>query len=217
MLKRYLARHNLPDFNHLSLQFNKWRVAVWDKQDLHEVVNKPSIMFPFIDKIMAEIHNNPKTTIKYDQLTEKYGLPIMKIKPRNIQDEIDNIIPSAGLRVMAQRGTGASSTTNTHMAVGDDPTPEALGDTVLGNEIDRKSIVTYGTRGVPSGTAIEQYGMPWLDTDFTVPETLDEAGLLTAGTGGTLIAHVTFATKTIDAGQIMTTQVNITHQNGTQV
>ena len=214
MLKRYLARRGLPDFNHLSISYNKWRVAVWDKEDLHQVVNKPKSINDVVNKLMAEIKNNPNSTVKYDQLSEINGIPI--IKPRNIQENIDNIVPSDALREMAQRSTGDKSTTNTHMAVGDDNTAEDLTDTALGNELARKSIATYGTRGVPAGTAIEQYGMPWLDTDFTVPETVDEAGLFTAGTGGVLMAHVTFATKTIDTGQIMTTQINISHQNGTQ-
>ena len=215
MIKRYLKRHKLPDLEHLTISYNKWTVAVWDKQDLHEVVNKPSSINDVVNKILSEINEKPKSTIRYKQFSEDWGMPSVVI-PRNIQKELDNIVPTTGLQEMAKRSTGVVSTTNTHIAVGDDNTSAALADTALGNEIARKSIVSSGTRGVPSGTSTEQYGMPWLDSDFTVPETLDEAGLLTAGTGGVLGARVTFATKTIDTGEIMTTQINVAHQNGTE-
>lgn len=228
LIDRYLQRNYSIPLKHVMLTSNKWDVAVWDEADVKCIVDEPKGLNNYINKILAECAATDRnTTIRPFDHETKFSLPHFSAsltgleelpKPKDIQREIDNIIPTNGMRIMAQRGTGQNSSSNTHMAIGDDPTAEDLTDAALGNELDRKDFATYGDRGVPTGSTTEQYGMPWVVGDFpTNPDDAYEAGLFNAASGVTLMAHVTFAQKTISSGRVLTTQINISHQNGTQV
>ena len=127
----------------------------------------------------------------------------------SVEDRIDNLLTNNGMKDMAQNRTGESSLGTSHVAVGDSNATETINDTVLGNELDRK---VWSEKVTVDQT--ERYAASFVRSDFTSDVILREAGGFTASSGVILVFRVTFADKSISAGQIMTTQVSVTHQNG---
>jgi len=117
---------------------------------------------------------------------------------------------------MAKNRTSETSDANTHTAVGKGTTAETVSDHVtysgaLETEEDRK---VNGTEIVVNQT--ERYGTAFVDTDLASakPVSITEAGLLTAISSAILVLRVTFTAQVVDTGQIISVQINVTHQNG---
>ena len=97
-----------------------------------------------------------------------------------------NLITQQGLEEIAKnRVTSATKTTNTHHAIGTGTTEETQADTALETEVSRKAIQTASAFG-----NTERYATAF-NHDGTNDYDITEAGILTADTGGILIAHVT--------------------------
>jgi hypothetical protein len=104
-----------------------------------------------------------------------------------------NLVVTAGLVAIADRLSNASPASSLligYIAVGDDNTAAASGDTTLGNEIARKAVQSRTQSG----------GVVAVSTTFAVgdipgvPTTVQEAAVFIEGTGaadsGTLLCHV---------------------------
>lgn len=105
----------------------------------------------------------------------------------------------AWLWLHALSGLGASSQVIGFLGIGTDTTAPATGDTGLGSEVTRKAIDSFVTSGM---TATDG---PYFEAqcEFATNEgntTLAEAALFNSSSGGTMIAHGTYATtaKTTD-------------------
>lgn len=201
------------DASHLNLSWNLWNLALWQEEDVKELVENPKNTLPFLDKIWAEIRSKAGSTIKPIMSEMNFG----KFGKAVTFQQRYNIITTSGLIEMAKRGTAEAATTTgtTHVAIGTGSTAEALADVTLEAEKARKEFDTAGTRAVFGTT--ERYGAPFSRSDLSADETITEAGLLTKAALGELIARVTATGVTITTGRIMTVQVDITHANGTQV
>jgi hypothetical protein len=112
-------------------------------------------------------------------------------KNGELVEERDNIITTAGKNALATLVNSASAGTSlvTHMGFGTSATAVAVGDTVLGTEL---TIGSGGynrvavTRSNPSGNVIQYVATL---TGVTSNPTIQEAGLFSAATVGTLFAH----------------------------
>ena len=100
--------------------------------------------------------------------------------------EIPNLVVQVGRNFIASRMKDATATVMSHMAVGEDNTSPATGDTALGSEAGRvaldstavsNNVVTY-TATFPAGTGTGA---------------LEEAGLFNASSAGTMLCRTTFA------------------------
>lgn len=109
--------------------------------------------------------------------------------------EIKNLVVTTGKEFIAARMVG-TPTEMSHMALGASGTAAAAGDTALGSELGRVAltsdtvagaVVTY-TASFPAGTA----------TGAVV-----EAGVLNAGSGGTLLCRTVFAVVNKGANDAM--------------
>ena len=99
---------------------------------------------------------------------------------------IPNLVVQVGRDYIASRMKDASETVMSHMAVGEDSTTPAAGDTTLGTEVGRvaldstsvtNNIITYqGTFPAGTGTGA-----------------LEEAGIFNNTPGGTMLCRTTFA------------------------
>jgi hypothetical protein len=99
-----------------------------------------------------------------------------------------NLVTLAGRNLLRDALKGVSSPyTLTHLAVGTGTDAAASGDTTLQTEVFR-DVLTKTTSDAGKLTA--QY---YLSSTSANGSTLTEAGLLTAASGGTLFARVTFA------------------------
>jgi hypothetical protein len=103
--------------------------------------------------------------------------------------EIDNLVVTTGKGFVAAsmlKTTSNSPAAMTHMAIGSNTTDPAAGDTTLGTELGRVTLTSAEVSGAvvtyiatfPAGTG----------TGAVV-----EAGILNAGSGGTLLCHTEFA------------------------
>jgi len=103
--------------------------------------------------------------------------------------DIDNLVTTAGKGFVAAsmlKTTSNSPAAMTHMAIGSDTTNPAANDTTLGTELGRVALTSAAVSGAvvtyiatfPAGTG----------TGAVV-----EAGILNAGSNGTLLCHTEFA------------------------
>lgn len=104
--------------------------------------------------------------------------------------ERDNIVTTAGKNAIAALLNSASAGTSlvTHMGFGTSSTAVAVGDTALGTEMSGSGYARAAvTRSNPVGNQIQYVATL---TNISAVTTIQEAGLFSAATGGTLVAHV---------------------------
>lgn len=117
--------------------------------------------------------------------------------------EIKNLVVTTGKAFIAARMVG-TPTEMSHMAIGAGTAAAAAGDTALGSELGRVSlasdsasgaVVTY-TASFPAGTGTGA---------------VTEAGVLNAGTGGTMLCRTVFAVvnKGADDAMSITWQITV--------
>ena len=107
--------------------------------------------------------------------------------------QCDNLVVTAGKEWVANRfkddGGGFTQLGEmTHMAVGSGSAAAAIGNTALGTELNRIALTTAG--GTVSGATV-QYDATWSDAIGALA--IEEAGIFTASTGGTMLARTVFA------------------------
>lgn len=106
-------------------------------------------------------------------------------------NEVDNIVTNAGKNALASllNSSNTGNSVVTHMGFGTSTTAPAAADTALGTEISTAG-TGYArvavTRSNPSANVIQYVATL---TGLTTPQTVQEAGLFSAVTGGTLFAH----------------------------
>jgi hypothetical protein len=119
-----------------------------------------------------------------------------KLKVEHIRDgvvisvmERDNIVTTVGKNALATLLNSASAGTSvvTHMGFGTSATAVAVGDTVLGVELSGGGYARQAvTRSNPSGNVVQYVATL---TNISTNPTIQEAGLFSAVTAGTLFAH----------------------------
>ena len=110
-----------------------------------------------------------------------------------IVHQCDNLVVTAGKNWVANRfkdgGDGFTQLGEmTHMAVGSGSTAAAVGNTALGTELNRIALTTAG--GTVSNATV-QYDATWSDAVGALA--IEEAGIFSASTGGTMLARTVFA------------------------
>jgi len=102
---------------------------------------------------------------------------------------IQNVITTNGKNSLASLLNSASAGTSvvTHMGFGSSTTAVAASDTALGTELSGNGYTRVAvTRSNPSGNVIQYVATL---TGITASTTVQEVGLLSASSGGTLFAH----------------------------
>ena len=119
------------------------------------------------------------------------------------EHEFKNLVVTVGKNFVASRMVGTASSVMSHMAIGSDNTPAAVGQTTLGSELGRVSlagatatdnVVTY-TATFPAGTG----------TGAVV-----EAGIFNDGTAGTMLCRTVFAVVNKGADDAMSVTWTVT-------
>lgn len=117
--------------------------------------------------------------------------------------KVPNLVVTVGKTFIASRIVGTSASTMSHMAIGTSSTAPAAADTTLGTEAGRvtltsatsaNNVVSYSANfgaGVGTGAIVE-------------------AGILNAGTAGTLLCRTTFAVINKGANDTLTINWNVT-------
>jgi hypothetical protein len=119
------------------------------------------------------------------------------------EHEFKNLVVTVGKNFVASRMVGTDSSVMSHMAIGADNTPAAVGQTALGGELGRvalasgtslANVVTY-TATFPAGTG----------TGAVV-----EAGIFNNGTAGTMLCRTVFAVVNKGADDAMSVTWTVT-------
>ncbi len=113
------------------------------------------------------------------------GRVVVRLNDEIVQ-EIDNLVVTAGKGYVASRMKDATATAMSHMGVGSSSTAAAASQTALGTEVARVAltsttvnsadVVYVGTFGSGTGTG-----------------SLNEAAILNANSGGTMLCRVVFS------------------------
>jgi len=192
-------RYGVPNPVHLSLQYDKCDMILWNQDELpSDVVDNATIdnVQPLIDEYLSA--ENKHTVIAPVQWEQGF-----------------NILVDDGLNEMAKRDTAESTTTNLFYLFGSNGTAEVAGDSALNTQVLAKSFASAGSRGVITASKTGKYLMPVSSSDYT--GAVREAGLATGNNPPTdvLITRYTFPLVTIAAPQLLTAITTIVYKNGT--
>jgi len=222
---------------HAQIKHSRWTIAVWKKEDILSQIDLPKHVHDgrltaSLEKIADEYMSNPNTTIRpksklgsfqfesklHNSKSSFLQSTFFSDKQRQLE-VLDNILVNAGMTKSGKLNTGELTGGWTHIEVGRGSTAEQLTDTALQTAEKRKAFTSGGNAKVPTGTQTEKYSMVWYDTDMVsaLPVTLYEAGIFDAASLGTMYCRITYSAKQIASGDLMTSQINVTAQNGTVV
>jgi hypothetical protein len=100
--------------------------------------------------------------------------------------EVKNLVVTTGKNFIASRMKDGTATVMSHMAIGSGTTAAAIGDTTLETELGRVSLAS---------TTVTDNAVAYVATipAGTGTGAVTEAGLLNAGSGGTLLCRTVFA------------------------
>ena len=105
--------------------------------------------------------------------------------------QCDNLVVTAGKEWVAGRfKDGSIPDEMSHMALGSGSAAAAVGNTALGTELGSSRIVLTTDGGTVSNATV-QYDATW--TSSSPAYAIEEAGIFTASTGGTMLARTVFA------------------------
>ena len=121
------------------------------------------------------------------------------------EQEVKNLVVTAGLGYIASRMKDATATAMSHMAIGTGNTAAAAGNTTLGTESARVALTsTTVTAAAVAYVATFPAGTPASLTAIT------EAGLFNASSAGTMLCRTVFSVVNKDAGDTMSITWTVT-------
>jgi hypothetical protein len=126
-------------------------------------------------------------------------------KDGQVKEEHDfkNLVVTVGKNFVASRMVGTASAVMSHMAIGEDDTAAAAGDTALGSEVGRVSLASAtATDNVVTYTATFPAG--------TGTGAIVEAGILNAASAGTMLCRTVFAVVNKGADDAMSVTWTVT-------
>lgn len=130
------------------------------------------------------------------------GKLVIEINGEVVQ-EIDNLVVTAGKNFVASRMVGVAANVMSHMAIGTTNTAAAAGDTTLAAEAARVAL-TSGTATTNVATYVATFPAG------TGTGAIVEAGILNAGSGGTLLCRTVFSVVNKGALDAMTITWTVT-------
>lgn len=119
------------------------------------------------------------------------------------EHEFKNLVVTVGKNFVASRMVGTASSVMSHMALGSDNTPAAVGQTALVAELGRVALATAtATDNVVTYTATFPAG--------TATGAVVEAGIFNDGTAGTMLCRTVFAVVNKGADDAMSVTWTVT-------
>ena len=119
------------------------------------------------------------------------------------EHEFKNLVVTVGKNFVASRMVGTAASVMSHMAIGSDNTPAAVGQTTLGAQLGRVSLASgTATANVVTYTATFPAG--------TGTGAVVEAGIFNDGTAGTMLCRTVFAVVNKGADDAMSVTWTVT-------
>lgn len=148
---------------------------------------------------MSQIQDTIKLTGRLKMvLTDENGI----VKQ---EQEVDNLVVTAGKGFIASRMKDATAVVMSHMAVGTSSTAPAVGDTTLGAEI-------ASSRTALTSTTVTTNSVAYVCTFGTGVGTgaVTEAGIFNASSAGTMLCRTTFSVINKGASDTLTITWTVT-------
>jgi len=121
------------------------------------------------------------------------------------EQEVKNLVVTAGLGFIASRMAGTSAAVMSHMAIGTGSTAAAAGNTTLGTESARVAL----TSTTPTGAAVAYVATFPAGTPASLTA-ITEAGIFNASSAGTMLCRTVFSVVNKDAGDTMSITWTVT-------
>ena len=121
------------------------------------------------------------------------------------EQEVKNLVVTAGLGFIASRMAGTSANVMSHMAIGTNNTAAAAGNTALGAESARVAL----TSTTPTGAAVAYVASFPAGTPATLTG-IQEAGIFNASSAGTMLCRTVFAVVNKDVNDSMSITWTVT-------
>jgi len=121
------------------------------------------------------------------------------------EQEVKNLVVTAGLGFIASRMAGTSAAVMSHMAIGTSSTAAAAGNTTLGTESARVAL----TSTTPTGAAVAYVATFPAGTPATLTG-IQEAGIFNASSAGTMLCRTVFSVVNKDVGDTMSITWTVT-------
>jgi hypothetical protein len=199
MQRWFQLKYGTP-IDHAKISSEKWTISRFRKDELESqgiIYGNNGNLIQVLDKIEQECNDNPNTSLHRLQY----------------EKDLTNILLLLGLTESAKRDTGETSTTIDWIGTGTSATAEDESQAGLISAYgSRKQFSVSGQRKVINQTA--KYNMVFSDTDLTVPVNLTEGATYTLSSGGIAHARLNFPSFPLTSGEVITFQINETHQNG---
>jgi len=121
------------------------------------------------------------------------------------EQEVKNLVVTAGLGFIASRMAGTSANVMSHMAIGTGSTAAAANNTTLGTESARVAL----TSTTPTGAAVAYVATFPAGTPASLAA-ITEAGLFNASSAGTMLCRTVFSVVNKDVGDTMSITWTVT-------
>jgi hypothetical protein len=121
------------------------------------------------------------------------------------EQEIKNLVVTAGLGFIASRMAGTAANVMSHMAIGTNSTAALAANTTLGTESARVAL----TSTTPTGAAVAYVATFPAGTPATLTG-IQEAGIFNASSAGTMLCRTVFAIVNKDVGDTMSITWTVT-------
>lgn len=123
------------------------------------------------------------------------------------EQEVNNLVVTAGLGFIASRMTGTAANVMSHMAIGTGTSSALAANTTLGAEAARVALTTSG--GTASGATVTYAATFPAGTPASLTA-VTEAGIFNASSGGTMLCRTVFAVVNKDVGDTMSITWTVT-------
>jgi hypothetical protein len=121
------------------------------------------------------------------------------------EQEIKNLVVTAGLGFIASRMAGTAANVMSHMAIGTNSTAALAANTTLGTESARVALAST----TPTGAAVAYVATFPAGTPATLTG-IQEAGIFNASSAGTMLCRTVFAIVNKDVGDTMSITWTVT-------
>jgi hypothetical protein len=121
------------------------------------------------------------------------------------EQEIKNLVVTAGLGFIASRMAGTAANVMSHMAIGTNSTAALAANTTLGTESARVAL----TSTTPTGAAVAYVATFPAGTPATLTG-IQEAGIFNDSSAGTMLCRTVFAIVNKDVGDTMSITWTVT-------
>jgi hypothetical protein len=157
---------------------------------------------------------SPAIASKTTSKREGWAYIDVRDKDGNLKESriVKNLITNAGLKGAADRLGGISAAAFTYLALGTGTTAAAAGNTALETELSTLGLSRVNATVAAVTTTVTDDTLQ-LSNTFTVTGTaaVTEAGILNAGSGGTLLSRLVFSAVNVINGDSLTVTYKIIH------